>query len=121
RGDLSRDGLGRRGRHVVHVDELAARPALSPAGPAPAPARQARTARDGLPSARGGAPAGVGSSPVRPQPGTTIASVYVVEGFLGEGGMGSVWSARVEGTGERVALKVMRPGATEHRARFERE
>ena len=54
-------------------------------------------------------------------PGTTIGGLYVVERLLGEGGMGQVWAARVEGSTDRVALKMLHRAAAAERTRFERE
>ena len=44
------------------------------------------------------------------QPGTTLAGRYVVEGVLGQGGMGVVLGALDRTTGFEVALKVLLPG-----------
>src|SRR5215208_1426189 len=63
--------------------------------------------------------AGGGASSPAPQ-----VSGYRVEGFLGAGGMGSVWRCRPLGTGRDVALKVMHGGtwfSDRARARFARE
>jgi serine/threonine-protein kinase len=56
--------------------------------------------------------------------GSVVADRYVVEGLLGEGGMGSVWAARHLTTRKRVALKVLKPVAgcdARMRQRFLRE
>lgn len=42
-------------------------------------------------------------------PGTTFADRYVIEGTVGQGGMGVVYKARDEISGEAVALKLIRP------------
>ena len=41
-----------------------------------------------------------------------LGSRYVLEHVLGAGAMGEVWSARDDGTGERVAAKLLRPELT---------
>ncbi|WP_437967743.1 serine/threonine-protein kinase [Sorangium sp. So ce260] len=46
-------------------------------------------------------------------PGALVASRYRVDRQLAEGGMGVIWSATHLASGERVALKLLRPGATE--------
>ena len=56
--------------------------------------------------------------------GAVVADRYIVEGLLGEGGMGSVWAARHMTTRKRVALKVLKPAGNADarmRARFLRE
>jgi eukaryotic-like serine/threonine-protein kinase len=53
--------------------------------------------------------------------GSVVAERYRLEGFLGEGGMGAVWSARHVVTGKVVALKVLKGGTEEHRRRFVQE
>lgn len=56
------------------------------------------------------------------KPGESVGR-YVVEGLLGEGGMGVVYAARDPGLGRTVALKLLRPGGggDEARARLVRE
>ncbi len=57
-------------------------------------------------------------------PGTVLGDVFVVEELLGQGGMGAVYAATQQGTGQRRALKVMHPHLVRDagaRARFERE
>ena len=53
---------------------------------------------------------GMGSGPARIDPylGRTIDGRYLIEQVLGEGGMGVVWDAVDERTGERRALKFLR-------------
>ncbi|WP_437958163.1 serine/threonine-protein kinase [Sorangium sp. So ce119] len=46
-------------------------------------------------------------------PGALVASRYRVDRQLAEGGMGVIWAATHLSSGERVALKLLRPGATE--------
>ncbi|MGK4008168.1 serine/threonine-protein kinase [Sorangium sp. So ce1036] len=46
-------------------------------------------------------------------PGALVASRYRVDRQLAEGGMGVIWAATHLATGERVALKLLRPDATE--------
>jgi len=56
--------------------------------------------------------------------GETFGGKYSVIRLLGQGGMGSVYEARHQTTGRRVALKVMTSEVTKnpgHLARFERE
>ncbi|MGK3997849.1 serine/threonine-protein kinase [Sorangium sp. So ce1024] len=45
--------------------------------------------------------------------GALVASRYRVDRQLAEGGMGVIWAATHLASGERVALKLLRPGATE--------
>src|SRR6185295_11690319 len=40
-------------------------------------------------------------------PGTVIAGKYRIEGLIGRGGMGSVWSTMHLGLGQRVAVKLI--------------
>ncbi|HEX7699633.1 MAG TPA: protein kinase, partial [Kofleriaceae bacterium] len=59
---------------------------------------------------------GVASAPaLRPPPriGERLGDRYVIEAFLGEGGMGSVFRALDEKLGEQVALKIVKPGLDE--------
>jgi tRNA A-37 threonylcarbamoyl transferase component Bud32 len=58
-----------------------------------------------------------------PRIGTRIGGRFVVESFLGSGGMGEVFAARHALTGRRVALKVVRTDAQkpDRTARFLRE
>jgi serine/threonine-protein kinase len=56
--------------------------------------------------------------------GETIAGKYRVEGMIGEGGMGVVLAARHMQLDDKVAIKLLRPEALEHRdtrERFARE
>ncbi len=53
--------------------------------------------------------------------GSTIAHEFVLEEFLGGGGMGVVWGARRLDSGERVALKFLRALDNESVARQQRE
>jgi eukaryotic-like serine/threonine-protein kinase len=53
--------------------------------------------------------------------GVTVASRYVLEAFLGAGGMSVVWRAQRKDDGARVALKLARAGSPELWHRFERE
>ncbi|WP_441289505.1 protein kinase domain-containing protein [Sorangium sp. KYC3313] len=46
-------------------------------------------------------------------PGALVASRYRVDRQLAEGGMGVIWAATHLANGERVALKLLRPGAAE--------
>ncbi|WP_437530602.1 protein kinase [Sorangium sp. So ce726] len=46
-------------------------------------------------------------------PGALVASRYRVDRQLAEGGMGVIWAATHLANGERVALKLLRPGTTE--------
>lgn len=54
-----------------------------------------------------------GSALLRWQAGTTVGG-YIIDGFLGRGGMGEVYAAHSVDRGEAVALKVLRQGL-EHR------
>ena len=54
------------------------------------------------------------------RPGQRIADRYTIEAQAGAGGMSTVYRA-LDAAGQRVALKVMLPGSTEHGARFTRE
>lgn len=59
-----------------------------------------------------------------PTAGDRIGGKYVVEKLLGSGGMGLVVSAKNEQTGEKVAIKLLRPKAAGdkiHAERFARE
>lgn len=47
------------------------------------------------------------SGPLRYQAGDVIASKYLLEELMGEGGMGSVWRARNQSLGVDVALKLI--------------
>ncbi len=42
-----------------------------------------------------------------PAPGYELAGRYILESALGEGGFGSVWLARIKGSEERVAIKLV--------------
>ncbi|MCE7894527.1 MAG: hypothetical protein DYH12_33305, partial [Sorangiineae bacterium PRO1] len=55
-----------------------------------------------------------------PTTGAIIAGKYQVEGLLGRGGMAAVMTATEQGTGRRVAIKLMPPRATKSRAAVER-
>ncbi|MEL6180737.1 MAG: protein kinase, partial [Myxococcota bacterium] len=58
----------------------------------------------------------------KPKVGQTIDGRFVLEGELGQGGMGWVYSARHLATGGQVALKVMHPKlGDEGKARFAME
>jgi eukaryotic-like serine/threonine-protein kinase len=46
-------------------------------------------------------------------PGALVASRYRVDRLLAEGGMGVIWAATHLANGERVALKLLRPGTTD--------
>ncbi|MCA8924347.1 MAG: protein kinase, partial [Planctomycetes bacterium] len=50
-----------------------------------------------------------------------IDGPYRLTRLLGEGGMGAVWEARHEATGQRYALKVVQEFSAEGLARFQRE
>src|SRR5258708_35452249 len=57
-------------------------------------------------------------------PGTIIAGKYRIEGLIGRGGMGSVWSAMHLTLGQRVAIKLIAKRyvtSREARQRFELE
>ena len=59
-----------------------------------------------------------------PRLGSTIAGRYVLESVIGEGGMATVYRARLKHGGRPVAVKVMSQGLLKDeklRARFERE
>src|ERR1700722_17572274 len=53
--------------------------------------------------------------------GVVVAARYVLERFVGAGGMGVVWSARRTEDGAEVALKIARSTDDETIRRFERE
>ena len=61
------------------------------------------------------------SAPRTPAPGVLVAGVYRLDAKIGEGGMGTVWSAEDVRSGQRVALKVLKVGAPDARLRFLRE
>lgn len=44
-----------------------------------------------------------------PEPGERFAEKYGIEAILGEGGFGRVYLAQTDGTGRRVAIKVLKP------------
>jgi len=57
-------------------------------------------------------------------PGTVIAGKYRLDGMIGRGGMGSVWSTMHLGLGQRVAVKLIAKryaGSREARQRFDIE
>ncbi|HMJ51465.1 MAG TPA: protein kinase, partial [Polyangiaceae bacterium] len=57
-------------------------------------------------------------------PGTIIAGKYRLDGMIGRGGMGSVWSTMHLGLGQRVAVKLIAKryaGSREARQRFDLE
>ena len=57
-------------------------------------------------------------------PGTVIAGKYRLDGMIGRGGMGSVWSTMHLGLGQRVAVKLIAKryaGSREARQRFDLE
>ena len=59
-----------------------------------------------------------------PKKGASVVGAYKLQRVLGEGGMGVVYLAKHRDTGERVALKVLRPqvvGDREGRERLHRE
>lgn len=56
-----------------------------------------------------------------PRPGRIIAQRYVLEHVVGEGGMGTIWSARDLATPRRVALKLLKAGSRELARRSLRE
>ena len=49
------------------------------------------------------------SAPLHLRPGTVLNDLFVVEGFIGSGGLGDVYKARGLGTGEAVAVKTIKP------------
>ncbi len=53
--------------------------------------------------------------------GATIDGRFMLDRFLGEGGMGSVWAAHHVVTGKLVALKILKGAGDEHRRRFVQE
>ena len=58
------------------------------------------------------------------EPGCLIADRYRVERKLSQGGMGAIYIAKHEGTGRRIALKLMHPryvADARSRARFAQE
>lgn len=58
------------------------------------------------------------------EPGTTFAGKYLIDGVLGKGGMGAVYSATNQAIGRRVAIKVLVPDLAERedvKKRFELE
>ena len=58
------------------------------------------------------------------QPGELLANKYRVDRVLGEGGMGVVIAATNEALRQKVAIKLLRPGALENNealGRFKRE
>ncbi len=72
----------------------------------------------------GGVPAIAPSHASRPEPGRRFAGKYVVERVIGRGGMGTVFEARHERLGQRVAIKVLGAALRDHPdlvKRFERE
>jgi serine/threonine protein kinase len=57
-------------------------------------------------------------------PGTVVADRYLIEAPIGEGAMGCVFAAQDQVTGQRVAVKVLKPGLARDEsiaARFRRE
>ncbi|MGC4079502.1 MAG: protein kinase [Rubrivivax sp.] len=55
------------------------------------------------------------------EPGGVVAGRYELESCLGEGGMGSVWSAVRRDDGARVAIKLLKGFGVNARRRFQRE
>jgi serine/threonine protein kinase len=55
------------------------------------------------------------------RPGSIVADRYEIVSLLGRGGMGAVYRVRHLTLGKHMALKVMRAGAADFEARFERE
>jgi eukaryotic-like serine/threonine-protein kinase len=55
------------------------------------------------------------------QQGTWVVPGYVAEGLIGLGASGEVWRGRATDTGQTVALKRLRPGATDLARRLERQ
>jgi eukaryotic-like serine/threonine-protein kinase len=64
---------------------------------------------DGAPLPLPGWSPGAGVSLLRWQAGERVGN-YVIDGFLGRGGMGEVYAARHVDSGAPVALKILRPG-----------
>ncbi|AKU98782.1 Serine/threonine protein kinase PrkC, regulator of stationary phase [Labilithrix luteola] len=59
--------------------------------------------------------------PREPQVGDVVGDRYTLERFLGEGGTSVVWEASLAGTGQRVALKLLKSENPEAARRFSRE
>lgn len=52
-------------------------------------------------------PVSLAPADLAPSAGSELAGRYILESPLGEGGFGSVWLARIKGTEERIALKLV--------------
>ncbi|HSN28033.1 MAG TPA: serine/threonine-protein kinase [Kofleriaceae bacterium] len=55
------------------------------------------------------------------RPGTIVADRYEIVSLLGRGGMGAVYRVRHLTLGKELALKILRAGASDFEARFDRE
>ncbi|MFD0935167.1 serine/threonine-protein kinase, partial [Methylobacterium trifolii] len=57
-----------------------------------------------------------GNGPVRLAPGTRLNGIFEIDGFIAAGGMAEVYRAHTVETGDRVAIKVIKPDIAQDRS-----